>query len=375
MAQNIEMLEEGSMVVGPLSEACRMCGRGSKMVLFVTGVCSANCYYCPVSIEKRGKDVIFADEAKLIGEEDTSTLTMEANSIEAEGTGITGGDPLEQLDRTLHYIRTLKEQFGSAHNIHLYTHLSPDRDTCKKLAEAGLDELRMHPPESMWHDMDGSPYGDSVAFIKEMGMKAALEVPAIPGYKEELKGLIKWADSVGFDYLNLNEFEFSDPNWEDLKKRGYKPVSDISFAVEGSAQMAREIIHYFAKKGLKNLGLHFCTVSFKDRIQLGNRIKRRAMHTSESYDVITEEGTLLRGIIEVNGEDAKLKGLYNRLREEFDVPTEFMSLAPSKGCIYIVPWILEDIAEDINEANVKSFIVERYPTEDKLEVEKIPLPM
>ncbi len=42
----------GGFARGRLSVGCRQCTDGSKMVLFVTGICSFHCFYCPVSDEK-----------------------------------------------------------------------------------------------------------------------------------------------------------------------------------------------------------------------------------------------------------------------------------------------------------------------------------
>ena len=53
-----------------LSQGCRMCYEGAKMVLFVTGICGKNCFYCPVSNERREKDVIFANENRVQKDED-----------------------------------------------------------------------------------------------------------------------------------------------------------------------------------------------------------------------------------------------------------------------------------------------------------------
>ena len=107
------------------------------MVLLVTGRCR-RCCYCPLSERKKGKDVIFANERVVAADTD---IVDEAGSIGAEGSGITGGDPLDVMDRTLRYIRMLKKEFGAGHHLHLYT-CTIDRKKFQALAEAGLDELR-----------------------------------------------------------------------------------------------------------------------------------------------------------------------------------------------------------------------------------------
>ena len=75
-----------------------MCSRGSKLVILITGLCPANCFYCPLSFKKGGKDVIYADEWMLNDEDDVEKLIQEAIYIESEGAGITGGDPLKEAE-------------------------------------------------------------------------------------------------------------------------------------------------------------------------------------------------------------------------------------------------------------------------------------
>ena len=86
------------------------------MVLLITGRCSTGCFYCPLSLEKKGRDVLYANERKCTTDEE---VLDEARMIGAEGTGITGGDPVQSIERTLHFIRLLKGEFGERHHIHL----------------------------------------------------------------------------------------------------------------------------------------------------------------------------------------------------------------------------------------------------------------
>ncbi|TFH07450.1 MAG: 4Fe-4S cluster-binding domain-containing protein, partial [Candidatus Thorarchaeota archaeon] len=118
MTRKIKKLQGGSLLVGNLPRGCKLCAKGSKMVLFVTGLCDSSCYYCPLSEEKAGIDVIFADEMPVTNEQN---IIYETDAIRGEGAGISGGDPLCTLERTLDYIRLLKSKYGKEFHIHLYT--------------------------------------------------------------------------------------------------------------------------------------------------------------------------------------------------------------------------------------------------------------
>ncbi|MBE6528034.1 MAG: radical SAM protein [Thermoplasmata archaeon] len=347
----LRKMECGSACNGHVAVGCEHCMNGSKMVLLVTGQCKWNCYYCPVSLEKKGLDVIYANEAKVSTDEE---IIAEAESIDATGTGITGGDPLLVIDRTIHMIELLKGRFGKEHHIHLYT-ATIDPEKVARLEAAGLDEIRFHPPMSMWDRMEETKLKE---IAESSNMDVGIEVPAIPKMEEKLGKLVEYANSIGVKFINLNELEFSESNWDMMASNDFQVKDDISSAVLGSDEAAMAVM-----KKNKKANIHFCASAFKDGVQLRKRLIRRAEHICTDYQAVTDDGTLVRGY--VYGQD--LDAVISKLKE-LEVPDDMFVRLDSK--VEVAPWILEDIADDIG---FKCYVSEQYPTADGLEVERTPL--
>jgi len=361
-----------SSYIAPLSPACKMCAKGSKMVVLVTGLCHATCFYCPLSFKKGGKDRIFANEWELENENDTKKLIQEAEYINATGAGITGGDPLIVWKRVKKYISLLKATFGLEFHIHLYTSAIKNADAIEDLVSVGLDEIRFHPFPEFWNDMDKSPISYSIKNALNTGADVALEIPVIPNMEEEIFTLIKWSDYNELHWVNLNELEYSERNFEFLNNRKYTVKNDISAAVKGSQESAINIIKMIQHENL-NIGVHYCSVSFKDGIQLKNRIKRRARNIAKDYEIISEEGTIIKGVISTS--DKAIIKLYNLLKKDYNISERFMFVDNKKNRIEIGVWILEKLAIELDKKGCKCFLIEEYPTADRLEVERIPLPI
>ncbi len=370
----IKKFKKDSAYKGDLPEGCKRCAEGGKMVLLVTGSCDSGCWYCPLSKKKKGKPVVYANEKKVEREEE---ILEEARSIDASGTGITGGDPLcedaytkdieggdehviSQAEQTAMYIQLLKSEFGGDHHIHLYTQ-STDMDGIRRVYNCGIDEIRFHPEIKSWKNIEETEYPLVLKEINdEMDISVGLEIPSIPGKEEDSVHLLNELGKL-VDFVNINELEFSNTNSEELKKRGFKHKSEVSSAVKGSEELAMRLLK-------KDFGtdLHYCSLAFKDGVQLTNRMKRRAENIAKKEDIITDEGMIIRGMIETeNG-----RGVARELRNIFDISEELLWYDKEKDRIECSLPLLRHIHESLDE---KCYGIEVYPTADALEVERWPL--
>jgi len=252
------------------------------MVLFVTGVCYRACFYCPVSEQRKGRDVRYANERLVHCDAD---VIEEARSMDALGTGITGGEPLLKLARVIHYIKLLKNEFGAEHHIHLYSALAPSQRTVAVLAAVGLDEIRLHPPINEWEYFRSSPHYVALKCAKGLGLQVGIEIPAIKAVPAIAEALQEFGG-----FLNLNELEFSETNYNAMVARGFVPC-ESDYAARGSREMAEQII---AGAPLA----HFCSSASKDSVQLRERLKRKARRLALPFQEVTEDGTLVYAILE-----------------------------------------------------------------------------
>lgn len=285
------------LMTGRLTRGCELCYAGLKAVIFITGVCDENCFYCPVDRGRFGRRVMYVNDERA---HDVNDIIREVERQGATGASITGGDPLADLPLTLSLIRALKATFGPEFHIHLYT---PGRyatpEALLALWRAGLDEIRFHPVSRRY--MKGIEYA-----VKLTGMRVGAEMPIAPGLEDWVKEVIRFVDSVGGHFVNLDEMEFAEPNRESLRLRGLRPDEARDAAVKGALRAALEVLSW-AESNVK-VPVHFCPVSFKDLVQVRNRYRRTALRDLRWYEAPLSDGTVARG--EVVDEDGNVVGYF-----------------------------------------------------------------
>ena len=361
--ESLQQLPMASSHRGKLSPGCLQCQEGKKLVLFVTGLCRFRCFYCPVSERRNQLDVVYANERPVRTDAD---VLEEARSIGAAGTGITGGDPLGVIDRTVHYVELLKAEFGPEHHIHLYTH-EPNRAKLERLAKAGLDEFRLHIPHYIWGSLDshGSAYREVLMAAPEWGIRRGVEIPVLPEKEMELRRLLRSLDRLHLDFINLNEMEFSATNEVALHEHGYRVDPWNGWGVKGSRATAERVVREMRLV----TPLHYCSSRFKDGVQLRQRLLRRAERTAPPFAERTEDGTIRMGIVEA-ADNLQLPRVIQAIGSVGRVPASDYRVDSVRRRVELSPERLRRFA---GRLRFPAFAIEVYPTDDALEVERTPL--
>ena len=320
---------------------CKFCHEGAKMVLFITGICRRTCWYCPLSRERKGHDHVYANERRITSPEEAIAV---AQRMSALGTGITGGEPLERLNRVVEYASALKQAFGKEHHIHLYTGCAPS-DTILQNLTGLVDEIRLHPPVECWDHVLETDFIAAVRHARELGFAAGLEVPALPEI-----GDLEAALPV-LDFLNINELEWGETNAAEMRSRSLHPEDSVHNAVAGSRDWA------FSISGHENVW--FCSSAFKDSVQLRKRLLRVARNTARPFDEVTEDGTVVYGLVE------NVRAFPSVLQ---DYGQDMYII--QNGAIETAWWILVEERERIGG---KKSLIERYPDRGFI-IEVIPVP-
>ena len=273
-----------SYCLNGIAKGCKYCVKGKKLVLFVSGICERNCWYCSLSKKRKDKNLIFVNERECKNFDD---ILEEVKESKATSAGITGGDPLLCFDKTIEFATKLKKEFGKRFHIHIYLPTKfVTEEKLEKLSKC-IDEVRFHPEflinkNKINEDVEKIKIAEKIFGRKNVG----IELPMIPEKKNEILNFILQMEKF-VSFVNLNEFELSETNFG-LVTRKYS-LKEGGYVISGSAEAGKWILEELTKRKSK-LKVHLCTAELKNCSQFANRLKR---HKILPYGKKTKDGTVI----------------------------------------------------------------------------------
>ena len=294
-----------SLSVGHLSPACVECtGENGSETFSTTFKCHRDCYFC-FNRNQADYEVFF--EAGCPWEEGLERCRRENETLGC--IGLTGGEPLLNVDDSVRFLERAHELFPKAH-MRMYT--SGDlltKEAAARLRDAGLDEIRFSVKDDDSHEQQAKVLS-AMRLAKDYFPSVMVEMPIIPGAEDHMKGLLRKFDDIGIDGINMLEFCFPFCNWEEFEKRGLKlknPPFEIMYdygysgglAVAGSEELILRLMLWALDEGI-GIGMHYCSLENKHRSEI--RIKNERI--AEGFPMFEfDEGDFFLKIGKVFGED------------------------------------------------------------------------
>jgi len=289
--QRSTYLPKPPLHIGELPEGCKLCLRGLKSVLFITGMCNVGCFYCPVNPDRRGRDIMYINDVYV---HNLRSVLREVECCLSKGVAITGGEPLLVPDRVYEVSKLLKMFFGGNFHIHLYTHVSAlTRRSLQILLMCPVDEVRIHvlSLDVLKRKLE------LLKLLAKQHFTVGLEVPVIPGFENIIEQIVEMLyHSEIISFVNLNEVDVSPGNENTLRKLGFKLNSDGT--VQGSYESGRRLAYKLASR-FSDLRINLCTSCTKDLIQIGLRFLYKSFTLSTLHQQIEDDGSVTS--IKING--------------------------------------------------------------------------
>lgn len=238
-----------------ISKGCQICGLGKWSCLFITNNCNANCFYCPAPQKH--------DELPSTQGLDFKSPLDYANYINRfgfEGVSFSGGEPLLYFDRTLEYLRTLRQKCDPDLYVWMYTNgILADKSKLVALANENLNEIRF--------DIGATAFSlDKVKIAKDIIPVITIEIPSVPEEKDKIIAMLPQMMEAGVTNLNLHHLRLTRHNVSKLIRRDYTIISAERPLVLESEMAALEIIKE-VQKARFNIGVNYCSFHYKNQFQ------------------------------------------------------------------------------------------------------------
>ncbi|MDE2489919.1 MAG: radical SAM protein [Elusimicrobia bacterium] len=194
-----------------LPPGCRPCLRGDGTNLYVTGLCTRDCFFC--FNQKPRQDELVVHGLPVREPEEAAGIVTRFG---LKSVGLSGGEPLLRPERVLRLLRVLRA-LPEPPRVDLYTNGDlADDATLKALKDAGLDSIRF---DAAARGYDLAPVARARAFFDEV----AVEIPLVPEDLPKVKEMARALDRLRVPYLNVHELFLCVENEARVLASGARP--------------------------------------------------------------------------------------------------------------------------------------------------------
>lgn len=294
---------ENKIHTGKLSPGCLICGAGYWSCMFINGLCTAHCFFCPQ--DRKMKEERLPEEDGIVFE-NTQDYADYLEKFNFKGVGFSGGEPLLVFDKLLEYLGKIRERFGDKIYLWIYTNGSlVNEDKLKRLKKAGLNEIRF--------DISANNYDlHPVELAAKAIDTATVEIPAIPKDYEIVKKCLVKLEKSGVKHLHIHQLNATEYNYKNFSERSYTFIHSPSIPVFESEITALKLISWAIGNRI-SLPINYCSSVYKNRLQDKGKRERCAPFVRDEFEEITRSGYIRS--LAVSGRPENIKKVARILQE------------------------------------------------------------
>jgi uncharacterized protein len=327
---------------GELSPGCLICGQGYWSCMFINGLCTAHCFYCPQDRNIK-KERPPTEQGQIFDTPKDYVDYLEKFNI--KGVGFSGGEPFLVFETLVTYITTIRERFGKGFYLWIYTNGDlVDKDKLRMLKDAGLDEIRFNISA---RDYDLQRVGLAIGIIDTV----TIEIPSIPEDHETLKGCLKSMQKLGVKHLNIHQLLATQFNYKKYIDRGYTFLHHPNVPILESEMAALKLMRYAIDNNI-TLPINYCTAAYKDRLQGSGNRTRKALLLKEGCEEVTSSGYVRK--ISMQDAPANIKEIMKSLQER-KCGSNSWSVNAAATELFMHGSLLEDVNATLYDVTIKYF--------------------
>lgn len=251
-----------------LPPGCASCLEGQGSNLYVTGLCTRDCFFCFNQKPRKDETVVHG-----IPIDEPREAVEIISRYGLRSVGLSGGEPLLRPERVLALLAELKSM-PDPPRVDLYT--NGDLATAEllgRLRAAGLDAIRF---DLAARDYDLAPARRALKFFDEV----AVEIPVVPEDREKLERMVLELDEAGVPFLNIHELFLCAENRDRVVADGQVPLkSDAAHLLwrpTAESGLAALDLLLFALERTKTLSVYYCSCGTQELIASRGLARRRA---------------------------------------------------------------------------------------------------
>jgi pyruvate formate-lyase activating enzyme-like uncharacterized protein len=268
---------QGKVQTGELSPGCLICKKGYWSCIFINGLCTGHCFYCPQ--DRKIKQERFPMEE--IPFDDPKNYVAYLEKFNFKGVGFSGGETLLVFDKLLMYIEKIRERFGKSMYLWMYTNGDlVTKDKLRSLNQSGLDEIRFNISANNY---DLRPAELAVNIMKTV----TVEIPSIPEDYEIVKRRLTKMQKMGIKYLNIHQLHTTQYNYRNFIDRDYTFLHQPGVPIFESEMSALKLVKYALDNKIY-LPINYCSATYKNRFQGMGERARKADLIKKSFEELTD---------------------------------------------------------------------------------------